>query len=163
MKIYSMGIKKKAKDLSAKEQELCRNVDATVNTLARSMKQAVVSDRREAIIKGSIIPSFSKLVKTAIALAGVALINPICSIVAIVGGLAASKYLTHKERSLMLDEIEIEMKVVEKELQMAENNNNMKKYRELMTFQKKLQREHSRIRYGLKAGRDLPDNPTNDY
>ena len=46
---------------------------------------------------------------------------------------------------------------------MAENNNNMKKYRSLISFKKKLQREHSRIRYNLKIGRDLPDNPTNDY
>ena len=68
-----------------------------------------------------------------------------------------------KEKSLLLDEIDIELKVVDKELQMAENSGNMKKYRKLMTMQKKLQRERSRIRYGVKVGRDLPDNPTNDY
>ena len=165
VKIGMMGLKKKAKDLSSKEQEMCRNLDATVNTLYRSMKQAVVSDRREAIIKGSIIPSFSKLIKIAIGLAGIGLVTQsiVYPIITAVVGLAVSKNLTRKERSLLLDEIEIELKVVDKEIQMAENSGNMKKYRKLITFQKKLQREKSRIRYGLKVGRDLPDNPVNDY
>ena len=165
VKIGMMGLKKKAKDLSSKEQEMCRNLDATVNTLYRSMKQAVVSDRREAIIKGSIIPSFSKLIKIAIGLVGIGLVTQsiVYPIITAVVGLAISKNLTKKERSLLLDEIEIELKVVDKEIQMAENRGNMKNYRKLITFQKKLQREKSRIRYGLKVGRDLPDNPTNDY
>ena len=164
LKLSMMGLKKKAKDLSSKEKEMSRTLDATVNMLYRSVKQALVSDRREAIIKGSVIPSFSKLIKIGIALAGVGLITQsiVIPAIAIIAGLAMSKNLTRKERSLMLDEIDIELKVVEKEIQMAENSNNMKKYRKLITFQKKLERERARIRYGLKAGRDLPDTSTND-
>ena len=164
LKLSMMGMKKNMKDLSSKEKEMCRNMDAAVNTLCRSLKQATVSDRREAIIKGSIIPSFSKLMKTAIALAGVSIVfHPVYAAIAAVIGLITSKILTEREKSLLLDEIDIELKVADKELQMAENSGNMKKYRKILGLQKKLQRERSRIRYGAKVGRDLPDNPTNDY
>ena len=164
IKISMMGVKKKAKDLSAKEQELSRNLDATVSMMYRSLKQAAISDRREAIIKGSIVPNFSKLIKIGLALVAIGwATQPIYAVITALVGLAASKNLTRKERSLLLDEIDIELKVVDKELQMAENSGNMKKYRKLLTFQKKLQREKARIRYGVKVGRDLPDNPTNDY
>ena len=58
---------------------------------------------------------------------------------------------------MIYDEIDTELKVVEKELQLAENDGNMKKYRFLLQYQKKLARERQRIKYGLKVhGRDIP-------
>ena len=59
-------------------------------------------DRGEAIIKGSIIPSFSKCVKIGIGLIGLGFVtqNPIVPAIALIGGIAASKRLTRKERML---------------------------------------------------------------
>ena len=70
---------------------------------------------------------------------------------------ACSKALNHRERQLIYDEIDTELKVVEKEISIAENDNDMKRYRFLLNYQKKLQRERQRIRYNLKVnGRPIP-------
>ena len=163
LKLMMAGIKKKMSSLSAKQQELCRNLDACVNNLASSIKQALVSDRREAIIKGSVIPSFSKGIKLCIPLAGITAFNPALGLITALGGLAMSKSLTERERSLLLDEIDIELKVVSKEIQKAEDKGDTKNYRKLLTYQKKLQREHQRIKYRLKGGnKNLPDISSDD-
>ena len=135
-----------------------QSVDAVGSGLVKSIEKAMTSDRREAIIKGSIIPSFSKCIKGAIALAGVGIIfGPMNALIAAVGGLAVSKALNTRERKLLFDEIDTELKVVEKEIELAQNDGDMKKYRFLLNYQKKLTREYQRIRYGLRvSGRDIP-------
>ena len=133
-------------------------VDAQGSGIVKSIEKALTSDRREAIIKGNIIPSFSKCIKGAIALAGVGILfGPMNAIIAAVGGLAVSKILNAREKKLLYDEIETELKVVEKQLEIAQNDGDMNQYRFLLNYQKKLTREAQRIRYGLKVqGRDIP-------
>ena len=161
IRLYLEGLKKNAKDMTTKEKEISRNIDATFSRLVKGMKDALISDRREAIIKGSVIPSFSKCIKIGIVLAGIGLIanNPIVPAVIALGGFAVSKQLTKKERILLLDEIETELEVVEKEISNAESKNQMKKYRALLKYKKDLQRQYQRIRYNVRVGKDiLPDS-----
>lgn len=161
IKLYLEGLKSKFKDLDQKQKELCRNTDNTVRRLVKAMHDALISDRREAIIKGSVIPSFSKCVKICIALAGIAkFASPMAAICIAVGGFAMSKKLTKKERILLLDEIETELEVVEKEISMAESKNQMKKYRALLKYKKDLQRQYQRIRYNVRVGKDILPNST---
>lgn len=157
VKVAIQGMKDKVKNLGAKEKEISRSMDVAANGLTRSIENALTNDRREAIIKGSIIPSFSKCVKTAIAAGGVAVIvDPMVAVIGLIGGLAGSRYLNNRERMLLLDEIEVELKVVEKELQRAENDDDMQKYRKLLTYQKKLKKEDFKLRYNIsrKMGKD---------
>ena len=71
--------------------------------------------------------------------------------------LGASKHLNHRERQLLMDEIETELRVVEKQIDIAQNDGDMNQYRFLLNYQKKLAREAQRIRYGLKvSGRNIP-------
>lgn len=155
IKLFQMGLKKKMKDLSAKEQGFCRNLDGSFSRLVKSMQQALVSDRREAIIKGSVIPSLSKAIKWGCVIAGTSIINPIAPVVTAIGAFAMSKKLTKKERTLLLDDIEIELKVIDKEIGMAESDNNTKKMRALMKEQRNLQRQYQRIKYNIRVGKDL--------
>lgn len=155
IKLFQMGLKKKMKDLSAKEQGFCRNLDGSFSRLVKSMQQALVSDRREAIIKGSVIPSLSKAIKWGCVIAGTAIINPIAPIITAIGAFAMSKKLTKKERTLLLDDIEIELKVIDKEIGIAESDNNTKKMRALMKEQRNLQRQYQRIKYNIRVGKDL--------
>jgi hypothetical protein len=157
IKIYLQGLKSKAKDLSQKEKQLSRQLDANYNNFAKAVKNAFISDRRESIIKGSVIPSFSKSIKIAIGLAGLGIVsgNPIVPIVAAIGGLAVSKKLTKRERILLLDEIETELDVVEKEIANADAKNQIKKYRALLQYKKDLQRQYQRIKYNVKVGKDI--------
>ena len=157
LKIYAQGLKSKVKDLGQKEKELSRNLDASYNNFAKAIKNAFISDRREAIIKGSVIPSFSKSIKIAIGLAGLGIVtqNPIVPLVAALGGLAVSKKLTKRERILLLDEIETELEVVEKEIANADAKNQIKKYRALLQYKKDLQRQYQRIKYNVRVGKDI--------
>ena len=161
LKLYVKGLKAKMKDMTNKEKEWSRNIDMNFNRLAKACKDVLVSDRREAIIKGSIIPSFSKSIKLGIAMAGLTFINPVAAAVTAIGGIAMSKNLTRKERLLLLDEISTELEVVDKEIDMAESSKNMKKYRKLLQYKKDLQRQYQRIKYNVRIGKDiLPGSTT---
>jgi len=157
LKIYLKGLKSKAKDFSQKEKELSRQLDASFNNFSKSVKNALISDRREAIIKGSVIPSFSKSIKICLGLAVLGIVsgNPIVPLIAAMGGFAVSKNLTKKERILLLDEIETEIEVVEKEIANADAKNQIKKYRALLKYKKDLQRQYQRIKYNVRVGKDI--------
>lgn len=158
VKLALQNAKARIRDLDTKQKSISQSLDAAGSGLIKSIEKAMTSDRREAIIKGSIIPSFSKCIKGAIALAatGVAF-GPAGAIIAAVGALATSSALNAKERKLIYDEIDTELKVVEKQIEIAQNDNDMNQYRFLLNYQKKLTREYQRIKYGLKVqGRDIP-------
>ena len=155
IKLALMGIKSKAKDLSTKDKEISNNLDNAMRALVKGIKDSLVSDRREAIIKGSVIPSFSRCIKAAIGLAVVAHFSPAIAAIGAVGALALSKKLTDKERILLLDEIETEIEVVDKELALADSNNQIQKYRTLLTYKKDLQRQYQRIKYNIRIGKDI--------
>ena len=156
IKLYFQGLKKSVKDLGSKGKQLTNNANAAFDRLARACKDALVSDRREAIIKGSVIPSFSKSCKLAVGLAGIAkFASPAAALVTAIGGLAASKSLTKKERALLLDEIDVELEMIEKEIQLAESKNQLKKLRKLMLIKKDLQREYQRIKLNIRIGKDI--------
>ena len=159
MKLYLQGLKTKFKDMTQKEKEISKKIDSTSKVLVKSLKDALISDRREAIIKGSVIPSFSKCMKIGVALAGIAKFgHPEIAAIAAIGGFIASKKLTKKERMLLLDEIEIELDVLEKEINNAESRGQMKKYRALQTQKKSLQRQYQRIKYNVRIGKEIMPN-----
>lgn len=161
VKLSLMGLKSKFKNMNQKTKEISKNLDLFGTKIVNDIKKALVSDSREQIIKGSIIPSFSKCIKFGIILAGTAFIHPIIPIILAVGGFAMSKKLTKKERLLLLDEIDVELEVLEKEIQLAESQNKIKKMRELLKYKKNLQRQYQRIEYNIRIGRDLlPDSAT---
>ena len=159
IKLGLMGLKTKFKEMSTKEKEISRNLDNASRTFVKAMKDALVSDRREAIIKGSVIPSFSRCIKASLGLAVIGHFSLPAALIAALGGFALSKKLTKRERLLLLDEIETELEVVDKELSIADSNNEIKKYRELLKYKKDLQRQYQRIKYNIRIGKDiLPDS-----
>lgn len=159
LKMAVINFKKKFRDLKGKEQEIWRNIDIATVNITKGIQQALTSDRREAIIKGSIIPSFSKMIKSAIAVGGIGIFTgPVGAAIAAVGMFAASKALNERERRLIYDEIDTELQVVEKQIQLAENEGDMNQYRFLLNYQKKLMREKHRIKYGIHmSGRTIPE------
>ena len=56
---------------------------------------------------------------------------------------------------LLLDEIETELEVLEKEIAIADSKNQIKKYRTLLQYKKNLQRQYQRIKYNLRVGKDI--------
>ena len=123
------------------------------------------NERRERIIRGSVIPSFSRCIKFAITMAGMgalasAGIIPVAiPVITTLGGFALDRKLTKREKALVLDEIDTEMEVIEKELAIADNNNQINKYRALLRYKKELQRQYQRIKYNIRVGRDISPDP----
>lgn len=158
LKLALQAGRAKLKDLSSKQKAFWQSLDASTSNMYRSIEQSMTSDRREAIIKGSIIPSFSSMVKKSIGLAATGLVfGPFGVAVAALGGFAVNKALNEREKKLIYDEIDTELHVVEKQLEIAQNDQDMNQYRFLLNYQKKLTRELQRIKYGMKApGRDIP-------
>ena len=145
------GLRTKFKEMNNKQQEASRNLDSAVRSFTNATKRAFTNDRREAIIKGSVVPSFSRCIKSGIVLAALGVVaTPVVAVIAGVAGLAMSKKLNKRERVALLDEIETELEVIEKELAIADSNNNMQKYRTLLQYKKELQRQYQRIKYNIK-------------
>lgn len=155
IKLGLNGLKTKIKDLDTKQKEACKNLDNAARAFATATKNALVSDNREAIIKGQVIPSFSRCIKGAIILAVVGHFYLPAAVIGAIGALALSHKLTKTERLLLLDEIETELEVVDKELQIADSNNQINKYRELLKIKKNLQRQYQRIKYNVRVGKDI--------
>lgn len=158
------GFKSKAKNFDAKQKEMSRDMDMNFNGFMRSMKKALVGDRREQIIRGEICPSLSKIIKVSVALiaAGVASGTVAVPAIGALGLLGMSKMMTNKEVGFIIDEIDIELKVLEREVQKAESSGSPKKYRNLLSIQKKLLRERQRIQYKYAlAGKKI--RPITDF
>ena len=163
LKLALMGFKKKIKDLGAKEKEASRDIDMTFNHFIKGVKNFYgATSKREQIIKGQVAPSLSKVIKIGITLAdvGVAANSIVVPAILLVGGLAMNAHTSNKEKKMLLDEIDIELKVVEREIQRVENDGkSSRKYRTLLTYQKNLQREKQRIVYGLsRKGIHIPSS-----
>ena len=134
----------KAKDM---DKEVSRKIDSSVNMFISAMQRAASNENREAIIKGSIIPSASKVIKTAIIDGAVALVNPAIAIILAIGQFAVSKKMQKKERQLVLDEIDIELEMCKRYMRQAEDNNDLEAQKQLLRIQRNLERQKQRIQY----------------
>lgn len=162
IKLAFKAFEAKLKKFGTKVQTLWKNIDIRSSAIMASIQKSLKSDRREAIIKGRIIPSMSQCIKYVIAIAGTSAVGslfgaPYLGVITAVGIFASNKLLNDRERILIYEEIDTELKVLEKEIELALQDGNTEKYRFLLTYQKKLQREKLRIKYGkVPIGRKIP-------
>jgi hypothetical protein len=156
----SEKLKRSLQGLSDKEKTASKNFDVSMNALTGAIERSFTNDNREAIIKGSILPSASKLLKMAIAsgVVGV-LVNPVIAVIGVLGYLGCSAKYSAKERQMVLDEIEIELKMVQKYLDIAESKNDLKATKELLTIQRNLERQRQRIKYKMNIKLDKIHDP----
>ena len=145
------NLKKGFEKLSAKEKALSRTLDTTIERLEKDIMTALTIKERERVIKGSILPSASKTIKLAITAGTAYYINPAIAVVGSLAAMAVAKTANMRERQLILDEIEIHLKIVEKKISQAEMNNNAKAVEQLMKLENKLKRERQRIKYRMKV------------
>lgn len=137
--------------LSDTEKNMSRTIDSNVNTFSRAVERAFTNDNREAVIRGSIIPSASKVIKMAIVTAAAWAVQPALAVIGVLGYVAVSKTTQAKERQLILDEIDTELQMTEKYLRIAEDKNDMKATRQLLRTQRDLQRQRQRVKYKMKV------------
>lgn len=143
-------LKKAFTKLSDKEKSISRSIDVSANNFKKGVEKTLTSDNREAVIKGTILPSASKVIKAAIINAGVAVfIHPAIAVIGTLGWILASKRYKAKERQMVIDEIEIELKMCEKYIQLAEEKNDLKALKQLYQIQRDLERQRGRVKYHM--------------
>lgn len=134
------------------EKRLSCNLDMGMSGFKKGIERALTTDNREAVIRGSILPSFSKIVKLCLVNAGlIALHQPLIAVIVTLGYFACSAKFKAKERQMVIDEIEIELEMCEKYIQIAESKNDMKALRQLLTTKKELQRQLQRVKYKMQV------------
>ena len=162
---YAMeALSNKAKELGDKGTNVTRELDIYIEKFYKGIKGLYTNDNRESIIKNSIIPSFHQLMGRLIVIGGASGLGAILggpagalfgTIVTAFSTIAISKHTTEKQRRLMLDEIDIELQICERELNKADNNGQIKKARAILIRKKKLQREFARIKYHIGDSANL--------
>ena len=151
-KVIASRAKNTAITLNTKQKTISNTMDGFVDRLKDKVQRELTNKSRESVIKGTVLPSLSTIIKMALASGATAtLLHPVIGVIAFVGGLALSKRATAKEKQYILDEIEIQLKVVDKKIQLAENNNDMKAMEELLKIQQRLRQEKQRIIYNGQA------------
>lgn len=164
IKLLSNKLRKTMQKASDIDKEASRKIDSSINMFVTGMQRAVKNENREAIIKGSVLPSASKIVKAAILDTGVALVNPAIAIILAVGQFALSKKMKKKERQLVLDEIEIEIEMCKRYLRQAEDQNDLEAQKKILRIQRNLERQKQRIQYNMKIhwNQDVPNVASKD-
>lgn len=161
LRMASMKLKNALTKASDKEKSMSRNLDAALNNFTKGIEASLTNDNREAVVKGTFMPSASKVIKIALSLAalggavGVAVssaaVGIATAVIGLIGYIACSAKFKAKERQMVLDEIEIELKICQKYIDIAEQKNDMKALRELLSIQRNLERQHQRIKYKMKV------------
>ena len=158
--------KNKAKKAAVKTKEVSRDIDITFNNFAKSIQSAFKSNTREQIIRGQVTPSLSKMLAIGIGLAGTGLLSGGIYIPAVIAacGLVLKRKATTKEVGFIIDELDIELKVLDREVSKAESEGSTRKYRELLKTQKRIQRERQKIlyKYALKGKKFSPVTNANN-
>lgn len=149
LKLAVDRLKKNAVKLKDKDKQISNTIDVSINNISKGIETALMNENREAVIKGRILPSASKCIKIACVLGATWVVNPAVAVIAAVGGFAMSQKLKAKERKLVLDDIEIELKMVERYIKQAEDKDDLKKVRQLEIIQRSLQRQKQRLKYKM--------------
>lgn len=151
IKLAINNLKRNVVKLSDKEKKLSNNLDVSMNNISKGIENALTNDNREAIIRGRILPSASKTIKIALATGAAWAVSPAVAVIGAIGAFACSSKLKAKERQLVLDDIEIELKMCERYLRQAEEKNDMKAIRQIEITQRNLQRQQQRIKYKMNV------------
>ena len=149
LKLALNNLKRKATELHDKEKRACESMDGAINSIINGMNKEMTDADREAIARGSILPSASKCLKYALLFTGAWILQPELAVLGAIGLFFTRKKSTASQRQLALDEIEVELKMCERYLRMYEEQNDMKAVRQCEIIQRNLQRQHQRIKYKM--------------
>lgn len=143
-------IKKAASNLSEKEKILSRTVDNSLDNLKDAVNKTMEVEDRESVIRGRVLPSASRIIKVGITAAAVGyFLHPALAAIGVIGWVGMLKDNRAKERSIILDELDVELTMCNKYIQQAEEKNDMKGLRNLLMIKKKLEAQRNRLKYKM--------------
>lgn len=159
-------VKKAATELSDKEKIISKTIDTSLENLKDALTHAMDLEDREAVIRGQILPPASRIIKTAIITGAAWLVNPAIAVIGLITTFAISMKNRAKERQIILNELDVELDMCNRYIKEAEDKNDLKAIRRLLTIKKKLEAQRARLKYKIKIEYDenLPTKvPSGDY
>lgn len=144
------------KTLTDKQKKITSTIDSSLKSFKKSVDDFFNKGAREQVLSGSILPSASKILKTAITSGIGFLIHPALGVIALLGTIGVSKLAEDKQRKLILDELDTELQMVDKYIDEADRRGKLKDMKNLLNTKKRLQREKARIKYKLAQHGEKP-------
>lgn len=151
IKLAQQSLISKAKKLSTKEKAMSDQMDKRINDFVVKTERGMALKKREQVIKGQTLPSFSNILKMAIASGAAFLVNPAIAAVGVLSAIAVSKKATIKEKQYILDEIEVQLKICERRIAQAEMKGDEDNLADLYRLQARLTKERHRIKFNMKS------------
>jgi len=150
IKIAMNNIKRDAVKLSDAEKRTSKNIDMSLGSVAKGINDCMKADARDRVAAEKILPPASKCIKYAIATGAAWAVNPALAVLGVVGKIFCDKKFEHKYKQQALDDIEVELKIVKRKIEEAENNNaKSDTLRELYKIERELERQRQRIKYSF--------------
>ena len=150
IKIAMNNIKRDAVKLSDAEKRTSKNIDMSLGSVAKGINDCMKADARDRVAAEKILPPASKCIKYAIATGAAWAVNPALAVLGVVGKIFCDKKFEHKFKQQALDDIEVELKICERKIEAAENNNaKSDELRELYKIKRELERQKQRIKYSF--------------
>jgi hypothetical protein len=150
IKIAMNNIKRDAVKLSDAEKRTSKNIDMSLGSVAKGINDCMKADARDRVAAEKILTPASKCIKYAIATGAAWAVNPALAVLGVVGKIFCDKKFEHKYKQQALDDIEVELKIVKRKIEEAENNNaKSDTLRELYKIERELERQRQRIKYSF--------------
>lgn len=152
--IIRNSVKSKLQKASNIDKKYSKQLDTLFDRMYIKAKESTASKNRQAIIKGSLLPSLSSLIKLC-SVAGMATVigQPVIGMITLIGGIGCSIKANREERENIMDELKIQAKVVDKQIQDAEDSKNYELYTMLLKIKNRINKEYNRIEYKSKKNR----------
>ena len=140
-----------------KDWNILFNVIITSCKATLKMEEDLKKKNREAVLKGKLFPSLSYLIKL-VGVSGVttAIGQPIIGLIVLIGGIGSSVNATKRERNAVLDELEVQLKVIDKQIADIESGGytDYSAYEVLLKIKKRLQKERVKVMYKTPNARN---------
>ena len=150
--VVKSKIQNAVRTMSDKEKSFSYKLDTDLAGFQKDVTSFFTSSERERILSGKIIPKASTMLKGALAFGLVSwIVDPLLAVIGVLGYIGVSKHCNDKERRAILDEIDVELEMVEKYIQIADQKEDMKAMKNLLKTKKRLQKERLRIKYKMKV------------
>ena len=163
LKLAAENLKKGAQKAADVDRNVSRRVDMSMETLQKNYDRALTASNREAVIKGTILPSASKVIHMAIATGAAWLIHPAVAVIGLLGYIGLSAKHRKKERQMIMDELEVELNMCERYIKLAEEKNDMKAVRSLLQTKRALEKQRGMLKYhaNIELGKPVYSNNAN--
>jgi len=123
-------------------------VDAFNDTIDK-YKKMEANERRNRIIEGGSQFTLIKIIKYGIAVGLVWAVSPALAAIGLLTSVALNTHVEIKARKRILNDLEDELKIVDAKIEDSRNDNQKEKKYQLMRIKSKLEKDISRIKYGL--------------